>query len=139
MASALPANMTEAERKAMGAQLQAAAYAQPTIAPEGLAMTIIVVTSVIMGIATVVVALRTYVRFPWAPFSKGWGWDDTFSVLSYVSQPPASVPPPFQQSSTGFLCAITDSCRSSGGLPLQRHIRHQGYPLWPRHTRLQAQ
>lgn len=83
MASELPANMTEAEKNAMGLQLQAAAYAEPTITPEGLAMILIIVTSIIMALATVVVALRTYVRFPLTRFSKGWGWDDTFSLLSY--------------------------------------------------------
>jgi len=71
----------------MGAQLSAAAYAESPIGPEGLALTLIVIAGVTMGLATTVVALRTYVRFPLtrAASSKGWGWDDTFALLSYVS------------------------------------------------------
>lgn len=87
MAEGLPANMTEQERKAMGGQLSAAAYAESPIVPEGLALSVIVIAGITMGLATIVVALRTYVRFPWTPgrSSKGWGWDDTFALLSYVS------------------------------------------------------
>lgn len=83
----LPANMTEAEKKVMGEQLSAAAYAEPTIVPEGLARTLIIILSVTMAIATIVVAFRAYVRFPLTRWSKGWGWDDTFALLAYVSLP----------------------------------------------------
>lgn len=75
----------------MGAQLSAAAYAEPPIVPEGLAMTLIIITGITMGLATIVVALRTYVRFPLTRTSKGWGWDDTFALLSYVSIAPAFI------------------------------------------------
>jgi hypothetical protein len=78
-------NMTEGERKAMGAQLSAAAYAQPPIVPEDLALTVIVISGVTIGLATIVVALRMFVRFPLTRTSKGWGLDDTFALLAYVS------------------------------------------------------
>jgi hypothetical protein len=93
MASALASNMTEEERRTAGAQLSAAAYAEAPIVPEGLAMTLIIIAGVTMGLATVVVALRTYVRFPLTRTSKGWGWDDSFAVLSYVSILPGSPNP----------------------------------------------
>lgn len=89
MAPGLPPNMTEEERKALGAQLSVAAYAESPIVPEGLALTVIIIAGVTIGLATIVVALRTFVRFPLpGRSSKGWGWDDTFALLSYVSNLP---------------------------------------------------
>jgi hypothetical protein len=56
MAAGLPASM-------------AADYAESPIVPrpEGLALTVIVIAGVTMGLATIVVALKTYVRFPLTP------------------------------------------------------------------------
>jgi hypothetical protein len=77
--------MTAAEKAAMGAQLSAAAYAQPPIVPQDLALTVIIIAAVIMGLATIVVSLRTYVRIRMNQTARGWGWEDTFALLGYVS------------------------------------------------------
>lgn len=61
------------------------AYAQPPIAPTGLALTLVIIILIFTVLSTIVVALRIYVR-AWMGKSAGtWGWEDTFIVLGYVS------------------------------------------------------
>jgi hypothetical protein len=87
MAFTLPANTTAEEKAVMGAQLSAAAYAQPPIVPQNLALVLIIVAVIIVGLATVVILLRSYVRTVYKRTTKGWGWgwEDSFALLGYVS------------------------------------------------------
>jgi hypothetical protein len=87
MAFTLPANTTAEEKAAMGAQLSAAAYAQSSIVPQDLALALIIVAVIIVGLATVVILLRSYVRTIYKRTTNGWGWgwEDSFALLSYVS------------------------------------------------------
>lgn len=68
-----------------GLLLSQQAYAQPPIAPTGLALTLVIIILIFTVLSTVVVALRIYVR-AWMGKSAGtWGWEDTFITLGYVS------------------------------------------------------
>lgn len=67
-----------------GELLQAAAYAEPPIVPKRLALTLIIIILVMEAIATIVIALRLYVRGWIGRRGKVWGWEDTFSILGYV-------------------------------------------------------
>jgi len=78
-------NSSQPSQAEMGAELSAAAYAQPPITPEGLALRLIIVIWVTAIIATIVVGLRVYVRAWMLRKAKVWGWEDTFAVLGYVS------------------------------------------------------
>ena len=78
-------NSSQPTQAEMGAALSAAAYAQPPIRPEGLALRLIIVIWVTAVIATIVVGLRVYVRAWMMRRANVWGWEDTFAVLGYVS------------------------------------------------------
>ena len=78
-------NSSQPSKAEMGAALSAAAYAQPPIRPEGLALGLIIVIWVTAVIATIVVGLRVYVRAWMLRRAKVWGWEDTFAVMGYVS------------------------------------------------------
>ncbi|KAL6786508.1 GPCR, PTH11-type [Trichoderma sp. SZMC 28012] len=68
-----------------GLLLSQQAYAQPPIAPTGLALTLVIIILIFTVLSTIVVALRIYVR-AWMGKSAGtWGWEDTFIVLGYGS------------------------------------------------------
>ncbi|TVY83698.1 hypothetical protein LSUE1_G001140 [Lachnellula suecica] len=69
----------------MGAMLSLAAYAAPPIVPKGLALTLIVVVLVTAILATIIIALRVYVRGWISRSSKVWGWEDTFAILGYLA------------------------------------------------------
>ncbi|KAI1498320.1 GPCR, PTH11-type [Biscogniauxia marginata] len=69
----------------MGAMLSAAAYAQPPIKPQGLAMVLVVIITVQATIATIVVGLRVYARLWVGRQSKTWGWEDVFAILGYIA------------------------------------------------------
>jgi hypothetical protein len=101
-------NSSQPTKAEMGAALSAAAYAQPPIRPEGLALRLIIVIWVTAVIATIVVGLRVYVRAWMLRRAKVWGWEDAFAVLGYVS---------FQFSDPGkasheldFLTPSSDAC-----------------------------
>ncbi|KPM45562.1 hypothetical protein AK830_g943 [Neonectria ditissima] len=68
-----------------GKQLQNLAYAESPIHPEGFALTLIIVVLATVGVSTVIVALRVYVRAWMLRWSTSWGWEDTFVVLAYGS------------------------------------------------------
>ena len=68
-----------------GEQLQKLAYAHPPIEPQGFALVLIIVVLIFVVIATVIMALRVYVRAWMLRYTANWGWEDTFAVLSYVS------------------------------------------------------
>ncbi|RFU77407.1 integral membrane [Trichoderma arundinaceum] len=66
-----------------GQQLSQAAYAEPPIAPTGLALIIVVIVLIFLVLSTIVIGLRIYVR-AWMGKSAGtWGWEDTFIILGY--------------------------------------------------------
>ncbi|KAK6080936.1 hypothetical protein SCUP234_05034 [Seiridium cupressi] len=68
-----------------GELLQAAAYAEPPITPKNLALSLIVIVLVTASIATIVVALRVYVRAWMGRKTKNWGWEDLFAVAGYCA------------------------------------------------------
>ncbi|UPK90057.1 hypothetical protein LCI18_000992 [Fusarium solani-melongenae] len=68
-----------------GEQLQKLAYAHPPIEPQGFALVLIIVVLIFVGITTVIMALRVYVRAWMLRYTANWGWEDTFAVLSYGS------------------------------------------------------
>jgi hypothetical protein len=78
-------NSSEPSQAELGAELSAAAYAQPPLKPEGLALRLIIVIWATAVIATIVVGLRVYVRALMLRRAKVWGWEDTFAVMGYVS------------------------------------------------------
>ncbi|PMD27041.1 GPCR, PTH11-type [Hyaloscypha hepaticicola] len=78
-------NSSQPSQAELGAELSAAAYAQPPIKPEGLALRLIIVIWVTAIIATIVVGLRVYVRAWMLRRAKVWGWEDTFAVLGYLA------------------------------------------------------
>lgn len=84
----MSSNASQPSQAEMGAILSAAAYSQPPIVPKGLAQTLIVVVLITAVIATIIVALRVYVR-AWMVRKAGgvrvWGWEDTFAVWGFVS------------------------------------------------------
>ena len=69
----------------MGKQLSAAAYATPPIVPEGVALAVVVVSVMLMVFSTSVMALRVYARAFAKKGARGFGWEDMFAVLSWVS------------------------------------------------------
>jgi len=85
--------MSDADRAAVGAQLRIAAYREPPITPEGLARTVVIIANLTMALVTIVVALRAYIRISMVKTSRGWGWEDTFVMLSYVSPRAATFRP----------------------------------------------
>jgi hypothetical protein len=93
----------------MGAALSAAAYSQPPIRPEGLALRLIIVIWVTAVIATIVVGLRVYVRVWMLRRAKVWGWEDTFAVLGYVSFQ-FSDGPGKASHEQDFLASSSDAC-----------------------------
>ncbi|KAI0595172.1 GPCR, PTH11-type [Biscogniauxia sp. FL1348] len=76
------AQLTPAE---MGALLSAAAYAEPPIKPQGLALALIVILVIQAVVATIVVVLRTYARLWLGRKSNTWGWEDVFALLGYMA------------------------------------------------------
>ncbi|PMD43744.1 GPCR, PTH11-type [Hyaloscypha variabilis F] len=78
-------NSSQPSQAELGAELSAAAYAQPPIKPEGLALRLIIVIWVTAVIATIVVGLRVYVRAWMLRRAKVWGWEDTFAVMGYLA------------------------------------------------------
>ncbi|KAJ4180210.1 hypothetical protein NW755_011898 [Fusarium falciforme] len=66
-------------------QLQKLAYAHPPIEPQEFALVLIVTVLIFVVIATVIMALRVYVRAWMLRYTANWGWEDTFAVLSYGS------------------------------------------------------
>jgi hypothetical protein len=83
----LPRTLTKEEIRIIGAKMQATADALPTLKPKGFSLLIGVILFVLVILSTLVMAFRTYARF--APIflksSRGWGWDDTIALVSYVS------------------------------------------------------
>ncbi|CZR51144.1 uncharacterized protein PAC_01019 [Phialocephala subalpina] len=81
-------NTSQPSQAEMGAILSAAAYSQPPIVPEGLALTLVIVVLITAIIATIIVGLRIYVR-AWMVRKAGgmrvWGWEDTFAVWGYLA------------------------------------------------------
>ncbi|CAM1502609.1 Fc.00g073850.m01.CDS01 [Cosmosporella sp. VM-42] len=69
--------------KEQGEQLSKLAYAEPPIVPEDLALALVIVCLFFAGIATIILALRVYVRAWMLRSTLTWGWEDTFAVLSY--------------------------------------------------------
>ncbi|KAL7787060.1 GPCR, PTH11-type [Trichoderma ceciliae] len=66
-----------------GQQFSKEAYAEPPIAPTGLALVIVVVILIFTVLSTIVIGLRIYVR-AWMEKSAGaWGWEDTCLILGY--------------------------------------------------------
>ncbi|KAL7928929.1 GPCR, PTH11-type [Trichoderma chlorosporum] len=66
-----------------GQLLSKQAYAEPPIAPTGLAMILVIIILIATILSTIVIALRIYVR-AWIGKSAGtWGWEDTFIILGY--------------------------------------------------------
>ena len=56
--------------------------------PQGLALSLIIVILISAAIATIVLALRLYIRGWVGRRGKVWGWEDTFAVLGYVRLSP---------------------------------------------------
>lgn len=83
-------NLTQYEQ---GELLQEAAYRQPAIPHlTGFAEALVAVISTLLALSIIVVGLRIYVK-AWMKKSA-WLWDDTFAVLSFVSEPaPTSCQP----------------------------------------------
>lgn len=67
-----------------GEQLAALAYAEPSIRPQGLALTVEVFMYVLAILTFIIVSLRVYVR---AFLFQGrvWGTDDYLAVIGFVS------------------------------------------------------
>ncbi|KAF8848131.1 GPCR, PTH11-type [Acephala macrosclerotiorum] len=84
----MSSNASQPSQAEMGAILSAAAYSQPPIVPKGLALTLIVVVLITAVIATIIVALKVYVR-AWMVRKAGgvkvWGWEDTFAVWGFIA------------------------------------------------------
>ncbi|KAJ9133734.1 hypothetical protein NKR23_g10594 [Pleurostoma richardsiae] len=67
-----------------GEALQALAYAEPPIKPQGLALAVVIAISTLLGISTIVIAARVYARAWMGRKARVWGWEDTFSILGYA-------------------------------------------------------
>ncbi|KAF7561128.1 hypothetical protein G7046_g3002 [Stylonectria norvegica] len=63
------------------------AVQQAPIKPENLALTLIIVIVITAVLATIIIAMRIYVRAWMLRKARLWGLEDTFAVLSYVCLP----------------------------------------------------
>ncbi|KAI0023874.1 GPCR, PTH11-type [Xylariomycetidae sp. FL0641] len=89
MASTDPAQMAAAMNmtvEELGEMMQAQAYAEPSIQPQGLASAVEIVVLVTVILATIIISLRVYARSGIIQRSATvWGWADTFAILGYFA------------------------------------------------------
>ncbi|KAI0007092.1 GPCR, PTH11-type [Xylariaceae sp. FL0662B] len=84
-ASSADSNVPQLSPAEQGALLSAAAYAEPPIKPQGLALILVIVVLIIACISTIVILLRVYARSWVVRRDKVWGWEDSFIVAGYLA------------------------------------------------------
>ncbi|CCF40153.1 integral membrane protein [Colletotrichum higginsianum] len=71
-------------RSEEGERLSDIAHNLPPIPVAGLSSVIQIVTYILSALATLVIALRIYVRLKLSGTERTWGWDDTFAVAGWA-------------------------------------------------------
>lgn len=91
-----------------GNELQKQAYAQKPIGLESVSVAVVASCLTMVGIATVILILRVYVRGWLLRASASWGWEDTFTVLAYVSGEGILTVVPCHLTSSSMIVRLSD-------------------------------